>query len=127
MDIAGKNIEICKFLDLKETKAGCFKFDGTKYKNLTQYKETSELKWHSSYDWVMALAEKVESIKDLTICIQGNYVSLFYKGKGTENVETPVFACSREKTTKLSAIYEVLSTFVLWYRDHPDIQGDIFV
>ena len=125
MEIKDKNIEICRFLNLKETKPGCFQFANTKFKNLTTYKETSELKWHSDFNWLMLLSDYIEGIKDLTFCVQGNYASLYYKGTEVENTERPLFSCSREKSSKISAIYEVLSTFILWINENKEAKSDM--
>jgi len=125
MEIKDKNIEICRYLGLKEIKPGTFQFSNTPFKNLTQYKETADLRWHSDFNWLNELSTKVESIKDLTLCVQKNFASLYYRGEGVDGKEKPVFACSREKTTKISAIYEVLSTFVLWLSDNEAIKSDM--
>lgn len=125
MEIKDKNIEICRYLGLKEPKTGTFQFANSPFKHLTQYKETAELKWHSDYNWVCELANHIEKIKDLSFCVQKSFAALYYKGEGTEDIEKPVFSCSREKATKISAMYEVLSNFILWLKDHESVASDV--
>lgn len=127
MEQKDKNKIIAKWLGLQETKPGTFKFKGTKYVKLSQYDSTSDLQFHNNWNWLCAMWEKIDQEPNVCVCVQGNTCSLFvggdYNGEG-ETMSRPTFSCCREKNNKMSAMYEVFSSYVLWITQTCDIHSD---
>lgn len=76
---------------------------------------TSELKFHTSWDWLMPVVEKVEevsyrvTITTYSICIER------VSKDGKAIIKFPV---SRGNTYKIQAVYEAVIEFINWYNQN---------
>ena len=76
------------------------------------YHHEEDLHYHSSWDWLMPVVEKIESDGRTYQCVQQLHTVYFYdvKTKGTIS-----FSC---KETKLESTYEAVVKFIKWYNDN---------
>lgn len=77
----------------------------------------STLEFHTSYDWIMAVVEKIESTKNQAgykyqVMIQNNHCAIV----NSQHLITlpPIIAES-----KLLAIHEACYQFAVWYKENP--------
>lgn len=92
-------------------------------------KAVAELKYHSSWDCLMPVVEKIETpeIKDDKLMRTGASVSIWYKAcvinyesdedSGDENSETTI---QTKGETKHEAVYEAVYQFIQWYNKQKD-------
>jgi hypothetical protein len=82
--------------------------------------EDCELEYHKSYDWLMPVVEKIESLKSPDGQCAGNYFCMIL-GNGISielpNKEKDILICSTEqkKLTKIEAVYLGVVKFIKWY------------
>ncbi len=79
----------------------------------------SDLKYHSSWDWLMPVVEKIESlplINDAGICvlIEHSYCRIYLDNWG----EYTTVAENATKKNKLSAVYLSVIEFIKWYNQN---------
>ena len=65
----------------------------------------NDLKYHSDWNWLMRVVEKIESIKGTQIFINGISCEIMFKGK----------VISKHFNTKIEAVYNACVTFIDWY------------
>jgi hypothetical protein len=76
--------------------------------------------YHKSYDWLMPVVEKIESLKSPDGQCAGNYFCMIL-GNGISielpNKEKDILICSTEqkKLTKIEAVYLGVVKFIKWY------------
>ena len=64
-----------------------------------------ELEFHSDWNWLMVVVEKIESIKGTQIFINGISCEIMFKGK----------IISKHFNTKIEAVYNAVVEFIKWY------------
>ena len=79
---------------------------------------TSFVKYHSSYDWLMPVVEKIENIKDKENC----YRFSFDIGRDfcviTFNSLTKKVICAHsENHNKILSVYKAVIKFIKWYNE----------
>jgi len=63
------------------------------------------LQFHSDWNWLMEVVEKIESIKGTQIFINGISCEIMFKGK----------VISKHFNTKIEAVYMAVVEFIKWY------------
>lgn len=92
------------------------------FKNEDEYKNFMNPKYHSSWDWLMPVVEKIENIKDTS----GNYQFSFDLGRDfciiryNDLSGNPIVASS-EQDNKLLSIWQAIVKFIQWYTQQPKI------
>lgn len=91
-----------------------------KYSNVAKYSISwmSELKYHSSWCWLMAVVEKIESLRyDTNITNKQIVISNLFGSAMNGNI--PKFRyCSDMEETKLIATYKGVIEFIKWYNEN---------
>ena len=84
---------------------------------ITPYGQISEdkLKFHSNWDWLMAVVEKIESL-GYSFSIHLNWVKICPKGK--PNVYIVKYGIGN---TKIEATYKAVLEFIKWYNNENKI------
>lgn len=73
----------------------------------------NELKFHISWDWLMLVVEKIESLKESwEVDIFGNSCEIGIPKKF--NIDEIMF----EAETKIKATYKAVVTFIKWYNEN---------
>lgn len=88
----------------------------------------TELKYHTSWDWLMPVVEKIEKIKPkkdgdvgMLISIESNLCKIELGGQQipyedyTENME---FECWEQGETKIQATWQAVTKFIKWYNQN---------
>jgi len=67
-----------------------------------------ELLYHSSWDWLMPVVEKIESLKEVesAFIIELNYCSIWVKDNLVFNTE---------EKTKIKSVYKTIIEFIKWH------------
>jgi hypothetical protein len=65
-----------------------------------------DLKYHSSWDWLMPVVEKIENTEDVSVVIEND--NAYIQG---------VFNFSVFEDTKLKSVYSVVIKFIKWYNE----------
>ena len=73
----------------------------------TEYFKYEDLKFHSDWNWLMEVVEKIESIKGTQIFINGISCEIMFKGR--EN--------RKNINTKIEAVYNACLEFIKWYNE----------
>lgn len=68
----------------------------------------NELKFHSDWNWLMEVVEKIESIKGTQIFINGISCEIMFKGR----------VISKHFNTKIEAVYNACVEFIKWYNEN---------
>ena len=95
--IEENNILIAEFMGHYHIKDGYYRVFPTKCVRV------KGLEYHSSWDWLMKVVEKIESLK--------NSVTIFDVGAGIEGL----LIIERFGTTKLEGTYLTVVEFIKWY------------
>lgn len=69
-----------------------------------------DMKFHSSWDWLMPVVEKIESL--------GNYGFTIYRNSTNIN-GLPIELANTRGNTKIEAVYNACVEFILWYNENP--------
>lgn len=71
-----------------------------------------EIKYHSSWDWLMPVVEKIESMGHKTIIgggdFWGNYCNILHSNGSLDKA-------MGQGETKIEAVYKSIVEFILWY------------
>ncbi len=86
---------------------------------ITNYDEDiNELKFHSDWNWLMEVVEKIESLKvdnlSFNFEIQKDVVTLCYTHTRTPKEQTDMYFEWGQKT-KIGNVYEIVVKFIKWY------------
>lgn len=73
------------------------------------YRKSNEMKFESSWDWLMPVVEKVEKIEGVRVIIKGSRCRILAGKK--------VFSC--HTISKLNSMYRVVVEFIEWYNNQP--------
>ena len=88
---------------------------GKVYKNLVWAERfEKELKYHSSWDWLMPVVNKIES-KGFDVFINGLYCRITDCGLTDLEIE------SGETTSKIEAVWETVVEFIKWYNKEKEV------
>jgi hypothetical protein len=83
------------------------------------------LKYHSDWNWLMEVVEKIECKRDGR-CLMDNDDILAYVTIESQYCEIRVYECifepEKEFPTKLEAVYSACVQFVKWYNSKPELQ-----
>lgn len=109
------NSTIAEFLDIEFDETGYINNPNSKhYKRncsfITHRMELSELMFHSDWNWLMEVVEKIESLEfDFTI----------YTGSSVSIINTKDFpfeeVLSLSGSSKIEAVYNAVVSFIEWY------------
>lgn len=72
----------------------------------------SELKYHTSWDWLMSVVEKIENL-GFIFKMQGNATTFLKKGTFNTRIWNDDFIGD----TKIKAIYNAVVEFIEWYNE----------
>lgn len=72
--------------------------------------QPEDMKYHTSWDWLMPVVEKIDSLGDFTLVkIERNYCQIV-------NQNAPLISIASE--SKISAVYTAVIQFIQWYNTH---------
>lgn len=74
-----------------------------------------DMRYHSSWEWIMPVVEKIESIKDPNEC-ERFYVSIV--GERCiirDSLKSLDIVCDNECITKIGAVFKSVVEFIKWY------------
>jgi hypothetical protein len=79
------------------------------------------LLFHRSWDWLMPVIEKIETIDRLggVVTITQNHCKIFSRMLGDKTVMSNRGQCYQEANTKLSNTYEAVVEYIKWYNALP--------
>lgn len=109
MGFETNNVEVImpeKFSQLKPFKHSKGFFKTSIFKHL-------ELQFHSSWDWLMSVVEKIESLKFSVLIGKNNCVIEQTFGKTSLNLGVS------KGQNKIEAVYNACVTFIEWYNENP--------
>ncbi len=109
---------IAEFMELEIWGPGFFA--GYVYKeNLYHF---DQLKFHSSWDWLMAVVDKVENLGYFTLITESRIqISFNDKNKFQRNiVNLWQGEASNSYKTKMQGLYKAVIKFIKWYNDERD-------
>jgi hypothetical protein len=73
------------------------------------WKNDAQLKYHSSWDWLMPVVEKIESV-DFIVSMRQSSITI------CNNIcKTPYFQSHEVSNTKIESTYKAVIAFVKWY------------
>jgi len=104
MNTTEKNILIAEFLcTTQKTKDldDCYILNGKAY-------HIEDLNFHSSWEWLMQVVEKIESIGGTQIFINGISCEIIFKG----------IVISKHSNTKIESVYNACVEFILWFNEN---------
>lgn len=84
-------------------------------KNGIGYYSVDELDYNSSWDWLMPVVEKIESLR-YWVEIRGTYIGIGIRGH-EETIINRSFSSIRTKN--IEALYRVIVEFINWYNTQP--------
>lgn len=78
---------------------------------------TSELKFHTSWDWLMPVVDKIEGNVDYEVDIANGICTISAPDKHQKDTFTNVIACVcfPEAKSKIEAVYKAVIEFIKWY------------
>lgn len=74
-----------------------------------------QLKYHSSWDWLIPVVEKIESLGEYSIMLQGKYAHILDK---TPNQVKILVSVEIDKTDWLKCAYNLCVEFIEWYNEN---------
>ena len=75
--------------------------------------DCSVLKFHSSWDWLMPIVQKIEGLKNHYIEIVEDSAYVYDVSKFDDNQTDPVIITKGD--TKIDAVYKAVVEFIKWY------------
>ena len=109
VSVVENNRLLAEFIEMQSTNIGWFDSESVLRLVYTSDNTFDELLFHSSWDWLMSVVDKIESIGYI-FGISGR--SCMIVGR---NSDTHVFNVSKYGDNKMSSIYECCTSFVKWY------------
>lgn len=82
-----------------------------KDKNSDEWFAPDELKYHTDWNWLMEVVEKIESL-NFIVYIETNYCQL-YNATNHEELIKSIYS------TKIESVYKACVEFVKWYNEQP--------
>ena len=113
MDVEIGNKLIAEFMGGKYRKGNKKQFTEERYfdlKNKGYYYLVSELQYHTSWDWLMHVVEKIESLGyDFEFKKQGKFTNVRFKG---------IIDYNCKRYDNITAIYNAVVEFIKWYNEN---------
>lgn len=89
------------------------------------FHEGFDLKFHSDWNWIMEVVEKIENLRGVTIETNNNWVGEFtivircggYSGTYYKSIEKPRVSHGQDFRTKKEAVVEAIWQFLNWYNE----------
>lgn len=106
-----------------ERYAGTFYYKGKK-----RFVQPESLQYHSSWDWLMPVVEKIESIVDsyhghFGVHISSNNCTIQATNFRSDKIkEPPMFFADHYGATKIEATWLAVVFFIKWYNTHNEKQ-----
>lgn len=72
------------------------------------------LKFHTSWDWLMPVVEKIESMNDGNVTIYYKRCEILYE----YDEDTGVYNYGYKGKTKIDAVYGAVTHFIQWYNEN---------
>lgn len=77
------------------------------------------LKYHSSFDWLMEVAEKIESL-GYQVVIEKNNCNII-NWEYTQVIDPKFYSRVIRSATKIEAVYNAVVSFIEWYNEQKNI------
>lgn len=111
--IEEKNRIIAEFMGVEFTKIG-ERFMASPTPNEVGSCWEEQLKYHTSWDWLMPVVEKIESVRNedgyhLIVCIEGTVCKI-------QNEDGSIIV-DADDVSKMAAIYKAVVQFIEWYNN----------
>jgi hypothetical protein len=105
-EILSNNALIAEFMGMPESNNGLFS-------NVSKTYRPSELKYHESWDWLMPVVEKIESVipDDSVVTIANNDCTIPFLADE--------FDIEITGTSKIDAVYKAVVLAIKWYNTYP--------
>lgn len=82
-------------------------------------------KYHTSWDWLMSVVEKIESIENsrFGVCIDCTFVIITDYGENEEElIQTDIYPDNED--TKISITHDAVYQFITWYKQQKQTNAD---
>ena len=80
---------------------------------------TNELKYHSSWDWLMSVVEKIEKMSTekmfVDVRIQGGLIGIYVKGVASKGYDFLYQKDGYSNGSKIEAVWLSVVEFIKWY------------
>lgn len=109
-----KNKILASFLGRSgKTNKSLYAFKNLEYNGQIWFNET-ELRFHTDWNWLMQVVEKIESLKHCQIDISLNWCRIGYKDTLFNYDSRNYF----KGLTKIDAVYNACVEFIKWYNEN---------
>ena len=100
------NTMIAEFMEWRMANDG---YNDTMFNGTDKYCMIDNLKYHSSWDWLMPVVEKIEKIKGVHIFIKGNRCEILNYGFEMD---------SPSSVYKIESVWLAVVEFIKWYNQN---------
>lgn len=93
------------------------------------YQQTKYMLYHSDWNWIMEVIDKIESIKDLTLETCNNWIGEFtiviryssYSSTHYYSIKKPRISEGQDFRSKKEAVIQAINKFIDWYNKQEEL------